>query len=120
MLSLPALIQVGTYSCHGVEPSYSGGGDDDEGVTAKINQDRGCVVYPFNGDAKHALFSVFDGGWATAGRTAGEKRHEILGGRDKMVVGGWGKRSSAYTHYVGSESHHDTETERFVVGIVLP
>lgn len=54
-------MQVGTYSCHGVEPSYSGGGDDDEGVTAKINQDRGCVVYPFNGDAKHALFSVFDG-----------------------------------------------------------
>lgn len=54
-------MQVGTYSCHGVEPSYNGGGDDDEGVTAKINQDRGCVVYPFNGDAKHALFSVFDG-----------------------------------------------------------
>eukprot|EP00903_Cladosiphon_okamuranus_P011285 g10641.t1 len=52
--------KVGTYSCHGVEPSYAGG-DDDEGVTAKINQDRGCVVYPFNGDAKHALFSVFDG-----------------------------------------------------------
>lgn len=55
-------MQVGTYSCHGVEPSYDGGGDEDEGVTAKINQDRGCVVYPFNGDAKHALFSVFDGG----------------------------------------------------------
>eukprot|EP00752_Nemacystus_decipiens_P010104 g9005.t1 len=51
--------KVGTYSCHGVEPSYNGG--DDEGVTAKINQDRGCVVYPFNDDAKHALFSVFDG-----------------------------------------------------------
>lgn len=51
--------KVGTYSCHGVEPSYSD--DDGEGVTAKINQDRGCVVYPFNGDAKHALFSVFDG-----------------------------------------------------------
>lgn len=56
-----ACVQVGTYSCHGVEPSYNGGGDDDEGVTAKINQDRGCVVYPFNGDSKHALFSVFDG-----------------------------------------------------------
>lgn len=58
---LSACLQVGTYSCHGVEPSYNGVGDDDEGVTAKINQDRGCVVYPFNGDARHALFSVFDG-----------------------------------------------------------
>ncbi|CBJ28741.1 conserved unknown protein [Ectocarpus siliculosus] len=55
------IMQVGTYSCHGVEPSYSTGGDDDDGVTAKINQDRGCVVYPFNEDPKHALFSVFDG-----------------------------------------------------------
>ncbi|CAB1096392.1 unnamed protein product [Ectocarpus sp. CCAP 1310/34] len=53
--------KVGTYSCHGVEPSYSTGRDDDDGVTAKINQDRGCVVYPFNEDPKHALFSVFDG-----------------------------------------------------------
>ncbi|CAN0393219.1 unnamed protein product [Pylaiella littoralis] len=56
-----SVLPVGTYSCHGVEPSYSNGGDDDEGVTAKINQDRGCVVYPFNDDTKHALFSVFDG-----------------------------------------------------------
>lgn len=48
---------MGTYSCHGVEPSYN----DEEGVTAKINQDRGCVVYPLNDDPKHALFSVFDG-----------------------------------------------------------
>ncbi|CAN0246362.1 unnamed protein product [Hapterophycus canaliculatus] len=54
-------LQVGTYSCHGVEPSYNIAGGEDDGVTAKINQDRGCVVYPFNEDAKHALFSVFDG-----------------------------------------------------------
>lgn len=40
-----------------MEPSYN----EDDGVTAKINQDRGCVVYPFNDNAKHALFSVFDG-----------------------------------------------------------
>ncbi|CAM9236093.1 unnamed protein product [Scytosiphon promiscuus] len=53
--------KVGTYSCHGVEPSYNSAGGEDDGVTAKINQDRGCVVYPFNEDAKHALFSVFDG-----------------------------------------------------------
>lgn len=48
---------MGTYSCHGVEPSYH----DEDGVTAKINQDRGCVVYPFKEDSRHALFSVFDG-----------------------------------------------------------
>ena len=28
---------------------------------AKINQDRGCVVQPFKGDAKRALFAVYDG-----------------------------------------------------------
>ncbi|CAM9605842.1 unnamed protein product [Heterosigma akashiwo] len=33
---------VGTYSCHGIEPSW-----DDDGYTAKINQDRGCVAYPY-------------------------------------------------------------------------
>ncbi|CAN0008833.1 unnamed protein product [Ascophyllum nodosum] len=50
---------VGTYSCHGVEPSFD---DDEEGaVMAKINQDRGCVVYPFNEDNQQALFCVFDG-----------------------------------------------------------
>ena len=57
LVSAVILGQVGTYSCHGVEPSYS----EDDGVTAKINQDRGCVVYPFKNDPKHALFSVFDG-----------------------------------------------------------
>ena len=50
---------MGTYSCHGVEPSFD---DDEEGaVMAKINQDRGCVVYPFNEDNQQALFCVFDG-----------------------------------------------------------
>ena len=51
---------LGTFSCHGIEPEY---GDDDEeiGVIQKINQDRGCVVYPFNRSRAQALFMVMDG-----------------------------------------------------------
>eukprot|EP00611_Tribonema_gayanum_P027397 TRINITY_DN6756_c0_g1_i1.p1 TRINITY_DN6756_c0_g1~~TRINITY_DN6756_c0_g1_i1.p1 ORF type:complete len:471 (+),score=133.79 TRINITY_DN6756_c0_g1_i1:2160-3572(+) len=48
---------IGTYSCHGVEPSYS----EEDGIAAKINQDRGCVVFPFASNPKQAVFAVFDG-----------------------------------------------------------
>ena len=52
--------QVGTYSCHGVEPGMRQGE-----TSAKINQDRGCVIYPFGQEAcpefEQALFCVFDG-----------------------------------------------------------
>eukprot|EP00310_Coccolithus_braarudii_P016982 CAMPEP_0183331030 /NCGR_PEP_ID=MMETSP0164_2-20130417/441_1 /TAXON_ID=221442 /ORGANISM="Coccolithus pelagicus ssp braarudi, Strain PLY182g" /LENGTH=373 /DNA_ID=CAMNT_0025499389 /DNA_START=48 /DNA_END=1169 /DNA_ORIENTATION=- len=54
------LEKVGTYSCHGVEP-----GNRQGETNAKINQDRGCVVYPFaepeKAIFKQALFCVFDG-----------------------------------------------------------
>lgn len=49
--------QVGTYSCHGIEPSYL----DTQPFVAKINQDRGVCVYPFVGHKRMALFCVFDG-----------------------------------------------------------
>jgi serine/threonine protein phosphatase PrpC len=48
---------LGTYSCHGIEPSW----EDENEVCAKTNQDRGCVVFPFMGDAKSVLCCVFDG-----------------------------------------------------------
>ena len=48
---------VGTFSCHGIEPSYESNGD----AVSKINQDRGCMVYPFAGNDRQALFCVFDG-----------------------------------------------------------
>ncbi len=48
---------VGTYSCHGIEPSYL----DSRPFVAKINQDRGVCVYPFAGHEQMALFAVFDG-----------------------------------------------------------
>eukprot|EP00965_Chrysotila_dentata_P096564 3190950-Pleurochrysis_carterae.AAC.1 len=50
---------VGTYSCHGVEPGMRQGE-----TNAKINQDRGCVVFPFGPEmpgCQQALFCVFDG-----------------------------------------------------------
>lgn len=49
--------QVGTFSCHGIEPSYL----DTRPFVAKINQDRGICVYPFAGHERMALFAVFDG-----------------------------------------------------------
>jgi len=48
---------LGTYSCHGVEPDWYSA----DGVAAKINQDRGVIVYPYGGDNRKALFAVFDG-----------------------------------------------------------
>jgi len=53
------LETVGTYSCHGVEPGMRQGE-----TSAKINQDRGCVCYPFgpaDSGVTMALFCVFDG-----------------------------------------------------------
>ena len=52
------LEMVGTFSCHGAEPSRTG-----KGSSSKINQDRGCVVYPFGPreDVTMALFGVCDG-----------------------------------------------------------
>jgi len=51
---------VGTFSCHGVEPGHRQGE-----TNAKINQDRGVVMYPFANaegtQGKYALFCVYDG-----------------------------------------------------------
>ena len=56
---------LGTYSNHGIEPiDYA---DDAEGevdedlVVDKINQDRGCIVNPFNSNPLETLFLVLDG-----------------------------------------------------------
>lgn len=48
---------LGTYSCHGIEPSDQ----EEDGIHEKINQDRGCVVYPYNSKRNEALFMVLDG-----------------------------------------------------------
>jgi len=48
---------LGTYSCHGIEPAH----DEEEGVHEKINQDRACVVCPYNSQRNQALFMVLDG-----------------------------------------------------------
>lgn len=50
---------MGTYSCHGVEPSKDA--DDEDGIHEKINQDRGCIVHPFRGSPNETLFMVLDG-----------------------------------------------------------
>lgn len=65
---------LGTFSCHGIEPcpddyplgdgGYDGEdvfGSVGEGISQKINQDRGCVVYPYHRSNEEALFMVLDG-----------------------------------------------------------
>ena len=49
------LDRIGTFTLHGLVPTYRGG------AAAKINQDRGVVVWPFNGSFNEALLCVFDG-----------------------------------------------------------
>lgn len=68
--SLPFPLEfVGTYSCHGVEPGMRQGE-----TSAKINQDRGCVCYPFgmegNVPYQQALFCVYDGHGALGDRVS--------------------------------------------------
>jgi hypothetical protein len=48
---------LGTYSCHGIEPSM----DEEDGIHEKINQDRGCIVYPYNSKRDEALLMCLDG-----------------------------------------------------------
>ena len=68
---------VGTYSCHGVEPGIRAGE-----TSAKINQDRGCVCYPFGPDTEGgdvmALFCVFDGHGMSGERLSEWCTHEII------------------------------------------
>jgi len=68
---------VGTYSCHGVEPAFEEDYDASSkekhesferqdssqsfSTVAKINQDRGEVVYPFANCSRTALFAAYDG-----------------------------------------------------------
>ncbi|KAH8095177.1 protein serine/threonine phosphatase [Aureococcus anophagefferens] len=47
---------LGTYSYHGIEPKHYGAG-----VVSKINQDRGCVVAPYNDSDACSLYCIFDG-----------------------------------------------------------
>ena len=64
---------VGTFSCHGIEPSYESNGD----AVSKINQDRGCMVYPFAGNERQALFCVFDGHGEKGDLVSHTVMHEI-------------------------------------------
>jgi len=88
---------VGTYSCHGVEPGVKAGE-----THAKINQDRGCVCYPFGptdgpnvNRFVNALFCVFDGHGAVGDKVSHyamnniqkklEEKHEINSDDDDVV-----------------------------------
>ena len=96
---------VGTFSCHGMEPVYDSdydNSDDDDsdaeldgGATtnntainntsiAKINQDRGGIIYPYANSHNMALFAVYDGhgeGGELVSQFALGEVSRILGGR---------------------------------------
>ena len=65
-LPFPSKI-VGTYSCYGIEPVYElddfhlGYNGIAPSPTAKINQDRGGVTFPYANCAGSALFAAYDG-----------------------------------------------------------
>lgn len=65
---------LGTFSCHGIEPDEH----SLEGVQQKINQDRGCVVYPFNSKTTEALFMVLDGHGEQGDRVAEFAMRQIV------------------------------------------
>ncbi|GMI19470.1 hypothetical protein TrCOL_g3382 [Triparma columacea] len=67
---------VGTFSCHGIEPAYDEV-DRSDVVVAKINQDRGCVVSPYGGDSRQALFAAYDGHGEMGELVSGYAMHEI-------------------------------------------
>lgn len=59
---------VGTYSCHGIEPVYesdelhfTNDGENTLTATAKINQDRGGIAFPYANCPKTAVFAAYDG-----------------------------------------------------------
>lgn len=70
--SLPfPMSTVGTYSCHGIEPVYEhvefetflrkGRNAAPPTAIAKINQDRGGIVFPYANRPQTALFAAYDG-----------------------------------------------------------
>lgn len=65
---------MGTFSCHGFEPSD----DTEDGIQQKINQDRGCVVYPFNARPTEALFMALDGHGQEGDRVAEFAMRQIV------------------------------------------
>ena len=56
---------LGTYSCHGIEPVYDSDqlhfGEVKVTATAKINQDRGGIAFPYANCPRTAVFAAYDG-----------------------------------------------------------
>lgn len=73
--SAPFIPEIlGTFSCHGFEPSEN----SIDGIQQKINQDRGCVVYPFNAKQTDSLFIVLDGHGEQGDRVAEFTMRQIV------------------------------------------
>ena len=86
-----AMQHVGTFSCHGVEPGHRAGE-----TSAKINQDRGCIVFPFGNESAYpagvksqAFFCVYDGHGANGDKVSHfvmNKLQEELSDHEKLYT----------------------------------
>ena len=68
---------LGTFSCHGVEPS-----DTPSAPADKINQDCGCVCFPLAGSAEQALLVVLDGHGSHGEKVSKTAMHALVGAID--------------------------------------
>ena len=72
---------MGTFSCHGFEPDD----DTEDGIKQKINQDRGCVVYPFCASQQECLFLVLDGHGSQGDLVAEFAMRQIVMSKNTLV-----------------------------------
>lgn len=133
---------VGTYSCHGMEPVYDSdydnsdtdddccnGGDGGHGgipagvgcaagarrkrsSTAKINQDRGGIAYPYGNSARQALFAVYDGhgeGGELVSQYALGEVQRLLEGRLRGLPSTGGSLGSVAEEGVGDDAGAEGE-----------
>ena len=69
----PRAGALGTFSAHGIEP-----GEHSDAPVAKINQDCGCVCYPFADDAEQALMVVMDGHGPQGEKVSASLMHALV------------------------------------------
>jgi len=90
---------VGTYSCHGVEPGARAGQ-----TAAKINQDRGCVCYPFGPKGDMALFCVYDGHGANGDKVSHFVMNEVQTTVEDLLGKGQSPKQALTTAFEEADS----------------
>lgn len=104
--SLTSGEHVGSFSCHGIEPS-----DDNANGVAKVNQDAACIAHPVNGDSQAALFCVYDGhgeqGTEVSTQVLQSVRHALTEEAGASILGFGAKAAAAAAFGAGTASLRD-------------